>query len=32
MDTIAPEDFIKDKLIIYKTSAVEESEGFPTAE
>jgi len=32
MDTIAPEEFIKDKLIIYKTSAVEESEGFPTAE
>ena len=32
MDTITPEEFIKDKLTIYKTSAVEESEGFPTAE
>ena len=31
MDTISPEDFIKDKLTIYKTSAVDESEGFPTA-
>lgn len=31
MDTISPEAFIKDKLIIYKTSAVTETEGFPTA-
>lgn len=31
MDTISPEEFIKDKLTIYKTSAVTESEGFPSA-
>lgn len=31
MDTLSPEEYIKDKLTIYKTSAVEESEGFPTA-
>lgn len=31
MDTISPEDFIKDKLTIYKTSAVTETEGFPSA-
>lgn len=32
MDAIAPEEFIKDKLTIYKTSDVKESDGFPTAE
>lgn len=32
MDTISPEEFIKDKLTIYKTSAVEENDGFPTTE
>lgn len=31
MDTITPEEYIKDKLTLYKTSAVEESDGFPTA-
>lgn len=31
MDTLSPEEYIKDKLTIYKTSAVEENEGFPTA-
>lgn len=31
MDTIATEDFLKDILTIYKTSDVEESDGFPTA-
>lgn len=30
MDTISPEEFIKDKLTLYKTSSVEESDGFPT--
>ncbi len=32
MDTISPEEFIKDKMTIYKTSEVKENEGFPTAE
>ena len=32
MDTITPEEFIKDKLTLYKTSSVEESDGFPTGE
>lgn len=32
MDTITPEEFIKDKLTLYKTSSVEESDGFPTEE
>jgi hypothetical protein len=31
LDTITPEEFIKDKMSLYKTSAVEENEGFPTA-
>lgn len=30
MDTISVGEFLKDKLTIYKNSAVEESEGFPT--
>ena len=30
LDTITPEEFIKDKMSLYKTSAVEENEGFPT--
>ena len=30
MDTISTEDFIKDKLTLYKTSEVMESDGFPT--
>lgn len=31
MDTISAGEFLKDKLTIYKTSDVEESDGFPTA-
>jgi hypothetical protein len=31
MDTISPEEFLKDKLTLYKTSAVTESDGFPSA-
>ena len=31
LDTITPEEFIKDKMSLYKTSAIEENEGFPTA-
>lgn len=31
MDTITAGEFLKDKLTIYKTSDVEESDGFPTA-
>ena len=31
MDTISVGEFLKDKLTIYKTSDVEESDGFPTA-
>lgn len=31
MDTISPEEYIKDKLTLYKTSEVKESNGFPTA-
>ena len=30
MDTISTEDFIKDKLTLYKTSEVMEFDGFPT--
>jgi len=30
MDTITAGEFLKDKLTIYKTSDVEESDGFPT--
>lgn len=32
MDTISPEEFIKDKITLYKTSEVKESEGFPEGE
>lgn len=32
MDTISVGEFLKDKLTIYKSSDVEESDGFPTAE
>lgn len=32
MDTISRGEFLKDKLTIYKSSDVEESEGFPTGE
>lgn len=32
MDTISVGEFLKDKLTIYKSSAVEEEDGFPTAE
>ena len=31
LDTISPEEFIKDKVTLYKTSAVSESDGFPSA-
>lgn len=31
MDTISVGEFLKDKLTIYKSSDVEESDGFPTA-
>ena len=31
MDAISPEEFIKDKVTLYKTSAVSESVGFPAA-
>ena len=31
IDTLSGEDFIKDKITIYKTSDVTETEGFPTA-
>jgi len=31
MDTVAVGEFMKDKLTIYKETAVEESDGFPTA-
>ncbi|MDO4282347.1 MAG: hypothetical protein Q4D02_01810 [Clostridia bacterium] len=30
MDTISVGEFLKDKLTIYKTTAVEETDGFPT--
>lgn len=30
MDAISPEEYIKDKLVLFKTSDVEESDGFPT--
>lgn len=32
MDTVTVGEFLKDKLTIYKTSDVEEMDGFPTAE
>lgn len=31
MDTITSGEFLKDKLTIYKTSDIEETDGFPTA-